>query len=247
MDLHKSRSLLFGGVIFLAGGAFILLRGLWPFSSVQVILGTVAMLMGAVLIGVWRKPLRVRHIGPNGLNVHLAGVKRLVSWDEITALVIDQQIPTLPSRGGHRPHLLLVPSNSGFNVPLDRHSPVDNEPCLVLLELEDVRETPEQIGEILKRYGGPKFTDMRARRAEKFDAPKFNVVLRGYDIPAVDDLVRKGQTALAIGSSVERHAMKAQIEGAKIPVALRGYDRVQVESTFAVLSAELAAWPEQSR
>lgn len=249
MDLHKSRSLLVGALVFLAGGTFILVRGLMPPTAVQIALGSVSVIMGVLLSLAWRKPLRLRRIGADGLSVHVGRVRRVIGWDEVGALIIDQSTPVLQSRTSTRPYLLLVPIDpaSCAGLALDKHSPLDNRPCALLLELEDVRESPQQIVEALAQHVGDRFTDMRVLRAQRFDKPKFTIVLRGYDTAAVDEIVQQGRNALATGNSLQRHGMRARVEAAKIPTATRGYDRAQVDATFAVLSAELATWPDHDR
>jgi hypothetical protein len=247
MDLHRSHGLMTGGLLFVAVGAFILVRGLMPVTTAEIVLGAAAIAIGLGLIGWWRKPLPLSHIGPDGLRVHVGAIRRVIGWAEISAVVIDQPAAS-HSRTASRPHLLLVPAaaDTEFDGLLDGLSPVDSRPCLMLLELEDVRETPTQVTAALAAHAGARFTDMRQVRARRFDAPRFTMVARGYDSAAVDELVRLGQTALATGESMQRSAVRAQIDGAKIPLSLRGYDRGQVDATFAVLSAELASFPEHN-
>lgn len=89
------------------------------------------------------KPFRF-HIGSDGLTLRLAGINRLVRWDEIEAVILDQPRPDLGDNKLPRPQLLLDPAEGvDLGIPLTHHSPVNDRPCLVLLDLGDVKDSPE--------------------------------------------------------------------------------------------------------
>jgi hypothetical protein len=66
----------------------------------------------------------------------------------------------------------------------------------------------------------------------------FSVVLRGYDRPVVDQIIKQAQAAIAGGDQSQRESAR-QLMSARIPVVLRGYNRIEVDETLAVLSAQL--------
>lgn len=181
------------------------------------------------------------------LTLRLNGIKRLVLWDEIEAIVLDQPRPDLHGNRPPAPHLLLLPAN-GFDLgaPLTHRDPTGGRACLVLLELDAVKDSPEQVAEALARFGGSRFVDARQLRRDRFSSPDFTVTLRGYDMDRVDELIRRGQDALISGRVLERHEVKAEIEKAcgTLPIVLREYDCGQVDSFLEELSAELASWQD---
>ncbi|GAA3749917.1 hypothetical protein GCM10022225_37750 [Plantactinospora mayteni] len=65
--------------------------------------------------------------------------------------------------------------------------------------------------------------------------------LRGYDRDEVDELIRRGNDALASGSPAERAAVAEQLRRPVFTVRLRGYDRTQVESHLGHLVSRLTA------
>lgn len=69
----------------------------------------------------------------------------------------------------------------------------------------------------------------------------FNVVLRGYDIEGVDDLIRRANLALALPDPAERTAVERQLRQPGIAIKFRGYDRSQVDRRLAELADQLSA------
>lgn len=248
MELRKSRRALLGGAFLIVMGAFILLclRADGPVRTTLLLLfGGVMVVTGGAFVVDALKPFRF-HIGTDGLTLRLKGINRLVRWDEIDAVILDLTKPSLVGDNKHPyHHLLLVPADGvDLGIPLTHTSPVDDRPCLVLLDLRDVTDSPEQVAQALARFGGGRFTDARRQRADRFGSPEFSVVLRGYDPARVDELIRRGRDALTSSSRLERLGAKAEIEGArgKLPIVVRGYDREQVDSFLSALSAELLIW-----
>lgn len=252
MELRRSRSLLVGGIVLLAFGVFMLLCGRTDsaFRAIAtLIIGVFSLLMGGVLAFYGLRPFRF-YIGFEGLTVRLTGIDRLVPWTEIDAIVLDQPLPVLTGTKTPSPVLLLVPaSGSTLDLPLMHRSPVDDRPCLVLLELHDVRESPDEVADALARFGGSRFTDFRQLIRQHFDSPDFTIVLRGYEPAKVNPLIRQGQEALISDVMLKRFGAKAEIERARksLPAAMRGYDRAQVDAFLDDLSAALARWDDGKR
>jgi hypothetical protein len=248
VELRKSRRLLLAGAFSIVLGAFILLCGRADGAvrmTLKLLVGGSMVVTGGAFVVSELKPFRF-HIGTDGLTLRLNGINRLVRWDEIDAVILDLTKPSLVGDNKHPyHHVLLVPADGvDLGIPLTHRSPVDDRPCLVLLDLRDVRDSPEQVAQALAQFGGGRFTDARRRRADRFGSPDFTVVLRGYDPARVDELIRRGRDALTSSSTLERHGVKAEIEGArgKLPIVARGYDRDQVDSFLSALSTELAIW-----
>lgn len=235
-----------------AFGVFLLLCGRTDnaFRAVLTsIFGALGLLMGGVLASYGLRPFRF-HIGAEGLAIRQSGLNRLVPWAEIDALILDQPLPTLAGNKVPSAVLLLVPaSGSALDRPLTHRSPVDDRPCFVLLELNDVRESPDEVAAALARYGGNRFTDFRELTRRRFDSPDFAIGLRGYDPARVDRLIRQGQEALASDRMLKRLGAKAEIELARksLPAVMRGYDRAQVDAFLDEMSTALARWDEEKR
>jgi DivIVA domain-containing protein len=68
----------------------------------------------------------------------------------------------------------------------------------------------------------------------------FTVVLRGYDIAAVDGVVQRAHDALASGSPAARAAAREELRQIAFQVRFRGYNRMQVEEYLRRAAALLA-------
>jgi hypothetical protein len=241
MELHRSRGLLIGAGILGVGLVLVLIFLGDRASAVGWVVGGAAILVCARILYRELRPFRFR-IGEQGLDVRRYGIKRLVAWSEIDALVLEQpprigDARTLPST-----RLLLVPvGGTDLNEQLDQTSPVDNRPARRLLECDDVREPVDDIAAALIRFGGARFVDFRAHGPAPRPDADFTVVLRGYETVPVDELIRLGRQALDSADPALRQRAKARIDQAGIAVALRGYDRGQVDAHLAELAKLLAA------
>ncbi|MGV9764550.1 hypothetical protein [Micromonospora tulbaghiae] len=206
-----------------------------------LIFGGLVMLAGVVGIVEAVRPFRF-HISFEGLTVRTAELNRLLPWAEIEHLVLYQPPPVLSEKKMPSPLLLLVPAaTSTLDRPLTHHSPLDDRPCLVLLEVHDVREKTDQVADALARYGGSRFTDHRQLVRQRFDSAQFPIEARGYDRTAVDAVVRKGQQALRSEDFLGRLGAMAEVELAlaELPLVAHGYDRVRVDAFLRDLSAAL--------
>ncbi|WP_245718723.1 DivIVA domain-containing protein [Micromonospora rhizosphaerae] len=241
-----------GGIAMLAFGVFMLLYGRaddWFHVVGSLIISGLSLLIGGGLAFYGLRPFRLR-IGPEGLTVRLPGVNRLVPWAEIDAIILDQPLPVFVGRKTPSPLLLLVPSSrSTLDRPLTHRSPLDDRPCLVLLDLEVVRQSTSAVAAGLARFGGTRFTDFRQVTRQRFDSPDFTIGLHGYAPARVDHLIKRGQAALISDVLLERYGAKAVIDQARedLPIASRGYDREQVDAFLEELSAALARWDEDKR
>lgn len=102
---------------------------------------------------------------------------------------------------------------------------------------------------ILGAYSVRVFRQRPAAPARVADAgtgtpAEFTIVLRGYARPFVDDMVRRGEEALAADPG-QRAAVRAEVMAASFPQALRGYSVPEVDAYLTDLADRLdAAAPE---
>ncbi|MEU7795241.1 hypothetical protein [Micromonospora tulbaghiae] len=249
MDLHRSRVGCVIGLVLLPFGLCTVLSGLDD-STFRLILGLVVgalmLLVGAAALFEAVRPFRF-HISFEGLTVRTAELNRLLPWAEIEHLILYQPTPVLSDKRMPSPLLLLVPAAaSTLDLPLTHSSPLDDRPCLVLLEVHHVREKTDQVADALARYGGTRFTDHRRLVRQRFDSVDFPIEARGYDPAAVDALVQKGREALRSEDLLLHLAAKVRVERApvELPLVAHGYDRVQVDAFLRDLSAVLGRFEE---
>ncbi|MCM0677639.1 hypothetical protein NCC78_23550 [Micromonospora phytophila] len=240
MELHRNRGALVLPLVCVLGGVVLLaLPGQDAVLRRLVAVGAV-LLGGAVLVSLLR-PFRFG-ISADGLTVRRPGLRRVIPWQEVAALALDQP-PALQGRPS-TPRLLLVPApGTMIDVPADAHHPVDGRAAVELLDLERVREKPDEVAAALARYAGDRFVDVLGRRRAAFAADDFAVGLRGYRAERVDELIRRGRDALVWGGALERQAARSEIERARaegLPIEGRGYSRLQVDEALAALSGALA-------
>ncbi|MFV2022405.1 DivIVA domain-containing protein [Micromonospora sp. LOL_023] len=243
MELHKRRGGLGTGLSLLVFGVFILLC--LPIDGPMrilraVFLGAGGALIGGVLVFYAVRPFRFR-IGADGLTFRSKGAARSVPWNDVATVVLDQPAP---GAGNVRPSprlLLTAADGADVGLPMTASSTAYDGGCAVLLDLGDVKESPEQVAEALTRYAGDRFIDAREPRSDSSAGPDFTIVLRGYDSDAVDGLVRTGRDALSLPPGDPRRVTAGgKIQDARFPIALRGYDRQQVDAFLDELAAELA-------
>ena len=69
---------------------------------------------------------------------------------------------------------------------------------------------------------------------------RFTIVLRGYDINAVERLIGVASEALASGSPTERETACRVLREPDLRIRFRGYDRFQVDDALRLLVDELS-------
>jgi DivIVA domain-containing protein len=232
--------LLIAAFILGVGGVIVFATAGERVSVVRWFFGGVGILLCLSFVVREVRPFRFG-ISADGLDLRARGIKRRVGWPEIAALVLVQPPratadATLPS-----PRLLLVPEpGSDLQTRMTETVPPGGQAARLLLECDDVKEPVDEIAAALSRFGDARFTDARALGPATPAAGGFTTVLRGYDRLAVDELVRKGEQALTSGDQQHRQSVAEQIRGASFLVALRGYDRGQVDARLAQIAASLA-------
>ncbi|SIN13039.1 hypothetical protein SAMN04489832_3260 [Micromonospora cremea] len=240
VELRRSRGALVLALVCVLGGV-VLLALPRDDALLRTIIAVGAVALGVVALVSALRPFRFG-IGADGLTIRRPGLRRSIRWAEVDTLVLDEP----PRRDGRPvpPRLLLVPVPG---VPLGprvtaRH-PVDGRPAIELLVLDQVREQPEQVSAALTRYAGDRFVDLPALRRATFTEPDLPASLRGYRMDQVDQLIRRGQDALLSEDAQTRRAARAEIERARavgLPIAQRGYSRLQADTVLDALVVALA-------
>jgi hypothetical protein len=235
MQLHRSRTLLYVGIFMTLGGVFVVA---FTGSIVRVVIGAVAALIGVALLVANARP-KAFGIGADGLTIRNAGIKRLVTWQEIHVLILEQQLQLPEDEHTFAPRLLLVPvPGSPLNDRLDLRSPLDNQPCREVLDIDDFTDDADEVARALAHFGGPRFVDARA--LPPYAGPGFAVVSGGYRQVDVQRLVRIAMMALASGTPEARWAARTQLGQPDLTTAILGYDRTQVDAYLHQLGASLA-------
>ncbi|MEU6207914.1 hypothetical protein ABZ814_30530 [Micromonospora musae] len=240
MELRRNRgSLVLPVVCVLVGVALLVVPREAALLRNLVAVGAIV-LGGVVLLGAFR-PFRFG-IGAEGLTVRRPGLRRVISWPEIDALVLDEPLPVEGNPAS--PRLLMVPTpGQVLGLPANARHPVDGRPAVELLDLGQVRERPDEVSAALTRYAGVRFTDALQLRRAAFTVRELGIGLRGYQTDQVDKLLRSGQEALAWGGTAERQAARAEVERARaggLTTAMRGYSTIDVDEALLALDAALA-------
>ncbi|WP_433222193.1 hypothetical protein ACQP00_22800 [Dactylosporangium sp. CS-047395] len=249
MELRRSRWVLAFGVVFAFVGLVMLLVGLLPRPAgglFLVIFGALSLATGAMVVRHERKPFRFG-IGPEGLMLG----QQLVPWTAIEALVLDQPLPKLHDRSTRSgPYLVLLPAQGSdlLSGRPERTLP-DGRAGRLVLELDDVRQSREQIAAALRDHSGGRFADALREAQARIGGHEFSTVPQGYDPAVVDGLVRQAAEALGSGEYVKRIGARARIDNASIPIVDRGYDREQVDNALRTIAKQVAELlpPEQAR
>jgi hypothetical protein len=214
MELQRRRqSLALAIVVILFGVVAFVCAGAAANTATRLVYGACGLLavaLGANLVRDELRPFRFV-IGEEGLTLRDGTT---LAWSDLDRVVLDE--PTPPATSG--PHLLLEPG--------DR----------VVLKLDEVRQSREQIVEALRRYAGDRFEDRIARRG---DHVPFATMLRGYETGRVDNLLRRVGDALLSGDPAACAEVRAELEDPDLVVAVRGYDRAEVDSHLRKLHARL--------
>ncbi|MEV4121858.1 hypothetical protein [Micromonospora sp. NPDC049645] len=239
VELRRSRGARVLALVCVLGGVLLLV---YPSDGalLRTIVAVGAIALGAVALVSALRPFRFG-IHPDGLTIRRPGLRRVIRWTEVGALVLDEP----PRRDGRPepPRLLLIPAPGVPIEPTPARHPLDGRPAVELLVLDQVREQPEQVSAALTRYAGGRFVDLLALRRAAFDAPDLPVGLRGYQMDRVDRLIRRGQDALLSGDASTRQAARGEIERATtagLPIAQRGYSTFQTDTVLDALVAALA-------
>ncbi|WP_158554100.1 hypothetical protein [Micromonospora deserti] len=153
VELHRDRGALVLPLACVLGGAVVLALARHG-AVLPKLTGLGAVLLGGVVLVGLLRPFRFA-IGAEGLTVRRPGLRRLIRWEEVDALALDQ--PPAPSA----PRLLLVPVPGALlDLPATERHPVDGRAAVELLDLARVRERPTAVATALAEYAGDRFVDV---------------------------------------------------------------------------------------
>ncbi|GAB3808072.1 hypothetical protein [Micromonospora zhanjiangensis] len=162
MELRRARPKLFWIAFFLVGGLGVMwasqngweLRLLFiPVGSVALLVaGLLAFLVGVALVASAFRPTPIV-LDESGLRLRVAGINRSVPWSSVDAMVLEPHQG--PSDGTDAPRLLLVPTaDADLGVAAEYRNTVDGRPSVVLLGLDSLADSPDQVIRAFVRYAG---------------------------------------------------------------------------------------------
>src|SRR5262245_46420530 len=163
-------------------------------------------------------------VGPTGIDVHTGSLKRELAWSEIQNLSLERV-------------------GDGYAVFATLSTPGAQQ--LKLVDLAIVRETPDEVAEALASAAGGRFVDLRGRPTPNAVAAgsAFTVVLRGFEVEQIDWLVFQCESAMAEQDPDRARLVVQRYRTSPPEVALRGYDRMQVDMYIARVEGRLAGEP----
>jgi len=209
-------------------------------DSTVSIVGTPALVIGVAALVNSLRHLTV-HIGPDGIMARVSGIRRLVPWSEIDQVVLSQTAAD-ETDGQRYWQVLLVPvAGSPLKARRTHLNPINGRPSLLLFQLDPDQHSVDEVATALASYSGGRFVDNHAQRRGPLATPSFTVALRGYECGPVEELISEARTALDSGQGAARQHAKASIDGAALPIGLKGYDRTQVDAYLKELSTALAS------
>lgn len=227
MKLRRTRTG-WGAAIFLPIGVYMLLVWSANGSWVSLLLGSGVVVMGGIFLWLTVRPFRF-FIGPDGLDIRSGRLKTLIPWTSIETVCLVQPLPTASNEHPTATLQLVPVAGADLGLELSSSTP-DGRASAQILSFNDVRDKPDRVAGALAQFGGSRFTDARIARTAKPAVPEFTIVLRGYDMDVVSDLITQAQQHLHSDRTADRAAFAVQLDSRDIPVQFRGYDRGQVDA-----------------
>ncbi|MCP2322140.1 hypothetical protein HDA40_000647 [Hamadaea flava] len=126
---------------------------LGPFSL--YFLGSIAV-AGGLAVVVWGfRPAPVV-LSDAGLGLRTAGVKTTLPWPQVDALILEPP----GGSGGEAHRLVLVPATGvDLGVPIEYPNKADRRKSLILVKLDGLQPTVDEVKKAARRYAGAKFVD----------------------------------------------------------------------------------------
>lgn len=214
MELHRSRGFLYLGAILLLIGVGVLAVTdgfIFQAAGVLFVVGGLLQLYRGL------RPFRFV-IGPDGLVVRTRYAARELSWSEIRKLTLGPD--------GILSATVVAPGAA--------------DQAVKLLDLSELRESQEQAVAALTADGRDGLLELQVA-ARTSPGQGFPVVLRGFEAEPVDALVKECESAIAAGDREGAGRAVAAFRATPPVVALRGYDRTQVEDYVSYVEGWVAA------
>lgn len=166
MQLHRSRSSLVACLLFLVAGPAIVWASQngWELRLLFIPVGSGALFALGGLTTIGAAIALVNRLLPFefamdelGLRLRrVAGISRSLPWAAVAAVILE---PPTVDKG--KPRLILVPADGAdLGVATEYANKLDGRPSVVLLALDALKESQDEIARALSTYAGPRFHDM---------------------------------------------------------------------------------------
>lgn len=100
-------------------------------------------------------------VDETGLRLCLTSIRRFVPWSSISAVILQPYPGSISGKG--KPRLVLVPADAtALGVPTRYRNTVDGRPSILLLSLNVMRESEQQVVATFTAFAGMKFLDATA-------------------------------------------------------------------------------------
>lgn len=100
-------------------------------------------------------------VDETGLRLCLASIRRFVPWSSISTVILEPYPGSISSKG--KPRLVLVPEDAtALGVPTRYRNTVDGRSSILLVSLNVIRESEQQVVAAFTAFAGAKFLDATA-------------------------------------------------------------------------------------
>lgn len=151
--------LVYGAVSFAAGGAFAALGG-WLVAFIVWVPGAFFFLLGIIVLVGSARPFRIA-LSDTGLVVRADGHRFAGPWSQVEGIYIEQTVPTGTPALSRSVLVLWVAEDVPMRHKASFPPQGDGRKGHVIAEMDNLRETYNQVVEILRRYAGERFRPVR--------------------------------------------------------------------------------------
>jgi hypothetical protein len=126
-------------------------------SGALLVLGLIAVLGALAGLANSFRPAPMA-LDESGLRLRVAGINQFVPWASVDAVILEPCAATLNKTSA--PRLLLVPSaGANLGVAAEYKNKVDGRSSIILLPLDTIRETYDQVVDAFATYAGQRFVN----------------------------------------------------------------------------------------